>query len=143
MVKVQDVAKYFLKIQDPEDTITNMKLQKLLYLAQGFHLAIYGKRLFKSDIKAWDHGPVVPTIYHEYKKYYKDPIPVDASFDASMIDRKVQGLLDEVYNVFGIYSAYELRNLTHQDSAWKKAFNSENSTISDKDMTDCFKKRIR
>jgi uncharacterized phage-associated protein len=72
-----DVANYFLSKADPEagDVISNLKLQKLLYYAQGFHLAIYGERLFIEQIKAWKHGPVVPDIYHHFKKHGEFGLP--------------------------------------------------------------------
>ena len=59
-----DVANYFLSIPEYED-LTNLKLQKLVYYAQGIHLAIYGKPLFNEAIKAWEHGPVVPELYRK------------------------------------------------------------------------------
>jgi uncharacterized phage-associated protein len=55
------LPRHFLKLSQPDigDVISNLKLQKLLYYAQGFYLAIYGKALFEEDIVAWEHGPVV------------------------------------------------------------------------------------
>ena len=65
MATVFDVARYILSRQDQNagDTISNMKLQKLVYYAQGFALAITGKPLFQEDIEAWEHGPVAPALY--------------------------------------------------------------------------------
>lgn len=59
-----DVAKYFLILVDREagDTITELKLQKLMYIAQGIHLALYDSPLFKEEIEAWQDGPVVPAL---------------------------------------------------------------------------------
>ena len=72
-----NVAKYFLLKSNPEigDTISNLKLQKLLYLAQGFFLAIYGEPLFPEHIEAWTHGPVVPEIYRRFKRFEGSTIP--------------------------------------------------------------------
>lgn len=62
MLNCFDVAKYFLAQQDETagDLISNLKLQKLIYYAQGFHLAISDRPLFPEPIKAWIHGPAVP-----------------------------------------------------------------------------------
>ena len=62
--KAIDIAKYFINELHPEP----LKLQKLLYFAQGFSYAFYDKELFNDDFEAWVHGPVIPSIYHEYKK---------------------------------------------------------------------------
>ena len=72
-----DVAKYFLAqmSDDCGDTISNLKLQKLLYYAQGFHLALFVARLCPEASEAWAHGPVVADVYHQYKEYGSIPIP--------------------------------------------------------------------
>jgi len=45
------------------EPITNLKLQKLLYYCQGWHLAYHEKVLFSDPIQAWVHGPAVPNVY--------------------------------------------------------------------------------
>ena len=76
-----DVARWFIShnhvkaMLDEADDISNLKLQKLLYYAQGAVLAITGSPLFDDDIVAWEHGPVVPTVYHLYKHNGRNGIP--------------------------------------------------------------------
>lgn len=66
MISALDVAKYLLRYQDEQNPeITNQKLQKLLYYAQGLSLAIYGKPIFNENILAWSYGPVVRSVYDE------------------------------------------------------------------------------
>ena len=63
-----DVAQYFLAQMDEDagDLISNLKLQKLVYYAQGFALALHGRPLFRERVEAWTHGaPVVPELYVE------------------------------------------------------------------------------
>ncbi len=74
-----EIAKYFVSLVDEEagDSISNLKVQKLLYYAQGGYLAFHDEPLFPEAIKAWAHGPVVPQVYHEYKQYGAGPIPVE------------------------------------------------------------------
>ena len=58
--------------------VTQMKLQKLVYFAQGFNLALDRGALIKERFQAWEYGPVVPEIYAQYKIYGSNPI-VDTS----------------------------------------------------------------
>ncbi|MEM7794378.1 MAG: type II toxin-antitoxin system antitoxin SocA domain-containing protein [Cyanobacteria bacterium P01_C01_bin.118] len=117
-----DIANYFLcqTDEDAGDLISNLKLQKLLYYAQGFHLAVYGSKLFREDIKAWEHGPVVPEAYHQFKIYGFSAIPVPEEMDFSTFSsQELSELLDEVYAVYGQFSAWKLRNMTHEEAPWK------------------------
>ena len=129
MLTCHDVAKYFLAQADEEvgDLISNLKLQKLAYYAQGFHLALYGEPLFQEAIEAWPHGPVVPELYHAYKKYKSGAIPSPTDVDFSKYNENTKEFLNEIYSVFGQFSAWKLRNMTHEEPPWVEA--SKNSDI--------------
>jgi uncharacterized phage-associated protein len=103
------------------ENISNLKLQKLLYYAQGFHLAINGAPLFAEPIEAWMHGPVVRSIYFEYKDYGASALPTPEDFDREAIDSEALDVIEEAYSVYGQYSAWGLRNLTHEEAPWKDA----------------------
>ncbi len=122
-VAAEDVANYFIWRANADeefgDNITNLKLQKLVYYAQGFHLAWHGAPLFPEPIEAWAHGPVVRPLYFKYQEFGANAIPTPEGFDPASIDEKTQGLLEEVYQVYGQYSAWGLRNLTHEEAPWK------------------------
>ncbi|NER49254.1 MAG: SocA family protein [Symploca sp. SIO1A3] len=122
MYSALDIAKYFITLASPEqeDFITNLKLQKLLYYAQGFYLAMFDKPLFTEKIEAWQYGPVVPDIYHHYKQYKLAFIPQPEDFNPEQYDQETQDLLNEVYEVYGQYTAPALMHLTHQELPWKK-----------------------
>jgi uncharacterized phage-associated protein len=141
--KAIDVGKYFLSRVDDEsgDSISNLKLQKLLYYAQGFHLAVYDEPIFLERIEAWVHGPVVPDVYYQLKQFGADPIqlPQDVDLDEIFGNREKE-LLDEVYSVYGQFSATALRNMTHDEPPWKQTAQGE--TISHDLMRDFFKTRI-
>ena len=77
--------KYDVDMGHGDELISNLKLQKLLYYAQGCVLAITGNILFNDDIEAWEHGPVVPTIYHLYKTFGRSGIEFDEDFDRDII----------------------------------------------------------
>lgn len=140
MYSADDIAKYFLTLGDPKvgDLISNLKLQKLCYYAQGFHLALFDKKLFPERIEAWTHGPVVRDLYRQYKKFGDGPIPMPDRFDISIYDKKTQELLNEVYTVYGQYSAWKLRNMTHEEPPWREAKESGTS-ISPSSMKEYFK----
>ncbi|MDR3238033.1 MAG: DUF4065 domain-containing protein [Spirochaetia bacterium] len=121
MLTVFNVADYFLSLVDTDsgDNITNLKLQKLVYYAQGFHLAMYNKPLFAEEIQAWEHGPVVPVLYQKYKKYGSGAIPVPTGIDFDIYSEEQKELFNEVYNVYGQYSAWRLRDFTHEEPPWR------------------------
>lgn len=137
-----DIANYFLfKAQSDDELISNLKLQKLIYYAQGLLLAFNGRPLFNEKIKAWQYGPVVPELYACYKKYGAAGIPADKSFNPDSIDENTQEFLDEIYTVFGQFSALRLMDLTHTDQCWKDAHPS--GVISHKAMKETLKKYIK
>ncbi|MDB9511038.1 DUF4065 domain-containing protein [Kamptonema animale CS-326] len=127
MYNALDIAKYFITLASPEDEdlITNLKLQKLLYYAQGFHLVLFGKPLFAERIEAWQYGPVVPDIYRLYKQYEVNSLPQPDDFNIALYDRETQELLNEVYEVYGQYTAPTLMRFTHQELPWKETLLNE------------------
>lgn len=119
------IAKWFLahnrmvSYDEGAEYISNLKLQKLLYYAQGCSLALYGEPLFDDPIVAWQHGPVVESVYHEYKSNGANGIPFEDDFDFTRFTQRENELLDEVYDTFGQYSAWKLRNMTHNETPWR------------------------
>lgn len=115
------VANYFLLLQSPEETgdsISNLKLQKLLYYAQGIYLAKYGTPMFEDRIEAWTHGPVIPAVYHRFKAYGYNPLPRPSA--RPILSKGKQKILNTVFRVYGQYSAWKLRDFTHQEPPWKE-----------------------
>lgn len=141
MASCYDVANYFLARNDPEvgDLISNLKLQKMVYYAQGFSLAVLGGPLFSERIEAWDHGPVVLVLYHAFKKHGAGPIPQQKSLNEAEIPFTMEQLelLNEVHFVYGQFSAWKLRNMTHEETPWQDAF-EEGSAISPESMREYF-----
>lgn len=118
------------------DSISNLKLQKLLYYAQGCYLAITNEPLFDEDLLAWKHGPVVNEVYQVYKKYGSEGIP-DNQLESVNIDPQTTGILKQVYSSFGQYSAWGLRNMTHEEMPWNST--NLNDVISLSKIKDYFK----
>lgn len=121
-IDVQVVADFFLNKTDEEagEFISHLKLQKLLYYAQGFVLALTNQRLFSNQIRAWQHGPVVEDIYRQYKDKGSNCIKKPDNSDLSVISNndEVLEILEEVWDVYGQFSAWKLREMTHEEKPW-------------------------
>jgi len=143
MAKLEDVANCFLYLDDTNDGdgISNLKLQKLVYYAQGFYCALFDKPLFNKEISAWAHGPVVEELYHDYKQHGRNSIPLALDFDKNSLSNEEFELVEEIFDVFGQYSAWKLRNMTHEESPWLD-HESEAGAIPLNEITDYFKTRI-
>ena len=128
-----------------EELMTNMKLQKMLYYQQGFHLAYFGTPLFDEDIEAWMYGPVVPIIYETYKSYGRCGIEPNRELKVSFKLRDERALFDEVCKVYGAFSAIGLMNKTHEEKPWKSTPIGEgkNHIITKEKMRLFFKKRLK
>lgn len=120
----ENISEWFLnknRVQmnfEDSEYITNLKLQKLLYYAQGCYLAIKEVPLFNEDFLAWEHGPVVRKIYDKYKANGANGIKYDDDFTVN-IDEETEKILENVYNEYGQYTAWKLRNMTHEEEPWK------------------------
>jgi uncharacterized phage-associated protein len=122
---VNQIANFFLsKIEQQKgDSITPLKLQKLVYYAQAWHYTIFDKTLFDDKIEAWTHGPVVRSLWERFRGVGKD-----SSIDISSIDLEKTNfssetlrLLEEVNQIYGEHTGSYLEALTHSETPWKEA----------------------
>ncbi len=120
---VSKIANALLRLADNaegSDLLTNLKLQKLLYYEQGYHLAQFGTPLFEEEIEAWQYGPVVPEVYARYSVCGRNSImPEDESFDFGS-DEELE-LFCKVFDTYNKFSAMGLMQLTHEESPWLDA----------------------
>lgn len=122
MANILDVAKYFLtKVDRTEDEITHLKLQKLCYYAQAWHLAIKDAPLMDTEFQAWANGPVSPELWQEYKHYGFEPIDYPDKFNPLVLTKKERDFLDDIWEAYGCYTAKYLSDLTHQEDPWIEA----------------------
>src|SRR5947207_6082839 len=85
------VANYFLDLAENNGkTVDPLQIQKLVYFSQGWHLALTDRSLIKEIIQAWPYGPVIPALFHEFKRWGNAPIRERAS-DFALVDRKPTG----------------------------------------------------
>lgn len=116
-----DIAKKIICKTDVEhgDTISNLKLQKLLYYMQGFHLAFFGTPFFNESIEAWTYGPVVPAVFKEFKRFKQRAINPENYHDELVLADDEQQMFDMVYDEYNRFSAVALMNMTHTEGPWK------------------------
>jgi uncharacterized phage-associated protein len=143
VAKPIDVAKYLITLveDDADELMSNLKLQKLLYYCQGFYLAMKHRVLFAEDIEAWPHGPVVPSVYHEYKQYGAGGIPCPEGFAFSSLTKEEKDVINEVYSYYGQFSAWGLRNMTHNEPPWKST--PEGETIPQEKLERFFQTKLK
>lgn len=118
--KALDIAKTFTTFVNPEygDFLSNLKIQKLLYYAQGFSLALHHAPLFEEKIVAWQYGPVVEEVYQELKDYNGSIPQFDDQYYSHLSESEIE-LLKEVYDVYGQFSATKLVEMAHNETPWK------------------------
>lgn len=64
-VKVAEYVLWYLN-EKHDMKISNLRLQRYLFLCQCNSLAVSGKTLFEEDFDVWAHGPVVKSVYFKY-----------------------------------------------------------------------------
>jgi uncharacterized phage-associated protein len=152
MKKIVDVlspnrASDFLLIECRErgEILTNLKLQKLLYYAQAWFLALKDKPLFNEDFQAWVHGPALPSQYRRFKKFGWGPILLK-KISSPKINERITTHLREVVDVFGVETASALELMTHDELPWKEVRKgmspdqSSTAIISKKSMLSFYRK---
>lgn len=124
MYDVIDVAKYIVYFcKEHGFSISNLKLQKLLYFVQAQFLVYNGKPAFNEEIEAWDFGPVVPEAYQYFKIWGNSEIPnVIAQSADTKIYKKDQKIIDEILEECAPYSASVLVEITHHQEPWTKVY---------------------
>lgn len=141
------VADFFRARANPEvgDVLSNLKLQKLCYYAAGIIAAVRSddsEPLFRERIEAWQHGPVVPQQYFRFNQFGADALPQVAEFDFNQFDAVDADVLDDVYNFYGQYSAWKLRNMTHEEAPWITAYARRNKTILPSELREFFSEEV-
>lgn len=109
-----------------------------MYYQQGFHLAYFGTPLFDEDIVAWQYGPVVPSVYKEYKSFESNSI--STSKEGISLSDDEEELFNNVYEEYNQFSAVALMKMTHEETPWKTT--EINSVISRDKMAAFFKTQI-
>lgn len=133
-----DVAKEVIRYSHEKDyDISNLKLQKILYFIQAIFLNESERACFSDDIEAWTLGPVIPYVYHKYKIFGANNIPLRAcrnnNFSSifaptpvyksqSELSYSDKNDIDLIVDFLSKYTATELVNITHGQDPWIDAY---------------------
>ena len=122
--------------------ISHLKLQKLLYILHGWHLAVYGTPAFREEVHAWAYGPVVPDVYHTFKEN-KDDLIKTLGGDKSVVatsQNLFYDLLTVVWEKYQDMTSFQLVNATHaRGTPWDWARQEEKKIIDNEIIKDHYK----
>ena len=118
MANIFDVAQYILS---KKRTLTTMKLQKLCYYAQAWHLVWEDKELFEEDFQAWANGPVCKDLYVRHRGFFEvDETFFDAYTSSVRLTDNEKETVDIILRDYGDKAPHWLSELTHQERPWKE-----------------------
>jgi uncharacterized phage-associated protein len=147
MIKSSEFAKFIIeKAQSQNITLGETKLQKLLYICDGYMLA-FGFNLIDERAKAWNYGPVYPRVHNWLEKNpdaIQKPQKCTDETLKKIHDTNIGSLVDFILPIYGKLSATTLSTWSHQPgSPWEKALAENggimNATIRKEDMQNYFK----
>lgn len=148
LTTANQIADYFIYVANETGSyLSNLKLQKLVYYAQAWHLALHEVPLFDEDFEAWVHGPVIPSLYEKYRSFGWRPILTDVP--TPNFSESLQKFLQEVTEVYFSCDAFELEQMTHQEKPWLTARGElskdapSRAIISKSSMRDYYKDRVQ
>src|SRR3954466_1395085 len=119
------IANWFIKRarRDGGRALSNMQLQKLVYFAHGWNMALHRHPLIRDEVQAWEFGPVIPTLYRALAPWGPDPVtqPIDAPREN--LEPNERDVLEQVYAAYADYPASTLSSLTHRrGTPWERVF---------------------
>lgn len=136
-MKALDVANFFILTGSLNEgtEMTNARVNKLLYFAQGWHLAIYGTPLFSEDFEAWQYGPVINEIYQSFKICNSNAIlETLGDFDINSLEENDIEFLTSVFCKYVDDSTSSLISKTHEkDTPWRKIYVAGKNNIISKE----------
>jgi uncharacterized phage-associated protein len=128
----KSIANQFLNLANQTgENLTPMKLQKLVYYAHGWYAGLTKNRLINEEIEAWKFGPVIPSLYHQFKQYGASPIEKKATECIGFtlteveppINYEINQFIKNIWDAYGGFTAIKLSDMTHApDSPWDKTF---------------------
>ena len=151
MYKYRTIANYFIgKSLEEKIMLTPMKLQKLIYHAHGWYLALYDKPLLDKEIEVGKYGPVISELYQDLKIYGNSPIiqPIkefngDDFITPIVKEDEIKKFLCKIWEEYSPYSEFKLSNsLNSPESPWDKSLRNNLSKIDNKIIGDFFSNMI-
>lgn len=122
MYTALNLANYMIGRGTVED-LTPLKLQKMLYFVYGLYWKQNKKQLFNESFYAWDYGPVVKTVYDQFKSYKSNTItsPSEPDWESKINDADKESLNKLIDEVGGL-KATELVSMSHLTEPWQEAY---------------------
>lgn len=119
MTTADAVADYLVALaHERGQSVNNLKLQKLLYYAQAWYLALHDEPLFTEKFQAWASGPAIPCQYWRFKPFGIGDIPLQSRTD---VPPDIEPVLREVMESYGALDEYDLSSMTYRESPWRVA----------------------
>lgn len=118
MANAKDVAAYILHRRGP---MTAMKLQKLVYYSQAWHLVWDERPLFDEPVQAWANGPVVPDLYAAHRGRFRLTRDEPLGGDRDALSEWERETVEAVLDAYGDKTAHWLSELSHREAPWRDA----------------------
>jgi hypothetical protein len=143
MISVQALSNTILKKSFDENIpVSPMKLQKLIYFIYRDYLQNTGSPLFTEEFQTWQYGPVLRSVYDEFKSFKAKPITQFAKTANNEVyiineaaDQHVRESINRIWNRYKFKDGISLSQLTHMvGSAWRKAFEEDSPILKFEDI---------
>lgn len=125
MYDARTVANEMIRLaNDVRKPLNNIQIQKLVYIAHGFYLALLNQPLIKQPIEAGTYGPLVPVLYDALLEYGVEPIiePLE-NVPRERLSEEAQLVIKKVVNAYGRFNHRQLSTLTHRENTpWKQIY---------------------
>jgi uncharacterized phage-associated protein len=106
-----------------------LKLQKLVYYCQAWHLAWSGSPLFRQNFQAWANGPVCRELYDAHYRQY---LVLPGGIVGQPLTRAERSTVDRVLDFYGGMTPQQLSDLTHSEEPWIAARRAEGASDGDR-----------
>lgn len=144
-----DIAAWFLRQVDREagESITHLKLQKLVFYADAWSLALKDRELVGERFQAWAHGPVARSLYDRLNHFSWNALSSDCLQSDVEFDEDALEVLEQVQAAYGPLQAKALEIMTHQEQPWLNArgglpLEARSNECIDKALTSRFYKEL-
>ena len=116
-IPAKTLARWFVNHTDRAsgDSVTQLKLQKLVYYTEAWFMVHFDRTLTTADFEAWAHGPAIRALYGKYRAHGWDGLPPEKGPEPHGY---LCPFLEAVYNEYGQFSAKRLERMTHEEDPW-------------------------
>ena len=125
------IAEWFIHRASAEgDPVTQMKLQKLVYMAHGWNLGLFDSPLIDDVVEAWKWGPVIRSLYGDYVRFGASAIDAEPDLDYPKVGTRTKKLLKKIWGTYGQYTAAQLSDLTHRKGTpWSQVYDPNRKKV--------------